>query len=75
MDLDAPAMVDDPAGDEIVVVGVEGADEAKEGVFVFKIGDEGWGLEDAGTVGGGAAGEGEDAAVDGVGGCGFEGVS
>jgi len=46
---------DVPAGDEFVIVGIEGADEGEAGVVVEEGVDEERGLEDGGAVGGGAA--------------------
>lgn len=50
-----PAVGDVPAGDEFVIVGIEGADEGEAGVVVEEGVDEERGLEDGGAVGGGAA--------------------
>ena len=64
---DFPFMCDHPAGDEVVVVGVEGADAVEEDAFGGECVEEGLGFEDARAVGGGAAGYDEDTAVDAVG--------
>ena len=78
-------MRDHVAGYEVVVVGVEGADDAaslggigkeeggnREEVLGYKSRLERWRLQDRRAVGGGSAGDDEDAAVEGVGGGYFE---
>ena len=70
LDLEVPVMREHPAGDELVVIGIEGpvsaAEEVKE--FVREGVREGLVLEDGGAVGGRAARDCGDAAVHGVGG-------
>ena len=74
LDLEGPVVGEHPAGDELVVVSVEGpvgaAEEAEE--FVREGVREGLVLQDRGPVCGRAARDGGDAAVHGVGGRLFE---
>ena len=74
LDLEGPVVGEHPAGDEFVVVGVEGpvgaAEEMEE--FVREGVHEGFVLQDRGPVRGRAARDGGDAAVHGVGGSLFE---
>ena len=65
-------MLHHPTRDEIIVVCVERAKEAEAGVFVEEAGCKAFVLQDSGAVGRGAAGDDEDAAVDGVAGCDFK---
>ena len=68
-------MLHHPARDKIIVVCIERAEEAEAGVFVEEARHKGFVLQDGGAVGRGAAGDDEDAAVDGVGGCDFKVVT
>ena len=85
LDPEIPVVRDHPAGYKVVVVGVEGADDAAaaaaalvgkkgggEEVFGHKGGLEGGREQDGGTVRGGPARDDEDAAVDGVAGGDFK---
>ena len=65
-------MVDHPARDEVVVVGVQRSHAAEEGVLVEEAVDEGPGLQDPGAVGGSAARDHKDSAVNVVRGRNFE---
>ena len=72
LDLDAPPPPDLPAGDEVVVVGVEGAEEAEEEALAREGGEKVRVLQNARAVRGGAARDDEDAAVERVGGADLE---
>ena len=78
LDSDLPVVLDHPARDEVVVVGVQSTDflpEPGADVLVREGGDEGLVVEDLGAVSGGATGYHEHASVDGVGGRCFEVVA
>ena len=72
LDPDPPAAVDHPPRDEVVVVGVERAHPAEEGVLVEEAVDKGPGLEDPGAVGRSAPRDHKDSAVNVVRGGDFE---
>ena len=69
LDFDRVALSDHPACNEVVIVGIEWTDTAKEGVFFCEALDKGFILQDFRAVGRRASGHDKDTSVDIVCGC------
>ena len=75
LDLEFPAVLDHPARDEVIIVCVERTDKAEEDIVIQKAVAEWLWLKDLRAVSRRAAGDDEDASIDGIGGSDLEVVS